>query len=92
MVFDADGNLYVVDDVANVVRRIGLDGTISTVAGTGEVGFSGDGGPGTAAMLSSPGDVIFDPVGNLYIADFGNHRIRVLYPDGRIDTFSTGLP
>ena len=92
LVFDLQGNLYFVDDSANVVRRIGADGVITTVAGTGEAGFAGDGGPGTAAALSAAGDIIFDEVGNLYIADAGNHRIRVLHPDGTIDTFSTGLP
>ena len=92
IVFDATGNLYFVDDEAHVVRRIGLDGLISTVAGTGEPGFSGDGGPATAAALNVPSDLIFDDGGNLYIADQGNHRVRVVRPDGTIDTFSTGLP
>ena len=89
---DAEGNLYVADDAAMVVRRVALDGTISTVAGTGSAGFSGDGGPGAAAALSSPIDIAFDADGNLYIADSGNHRIRVLRPDGGIGTFSVGLP
>jgi sugar lactone lactonase YvrE len=89
---DAEGNLYFADDVAMVVRRVGLDGVISTVAGTGTAGFSGDGGPGSAAALSSPIDIAFDADGNLYIADSGNHRIRVLGPDGSIETFSVGLP
>ncbi len=89
---DAEGNLYVADDIAMVVRRIGLNGIISTVAGTGTAGFSGDGGPGAAAALSSPIDLAFDADGDLYIADSGNHRIRVLHPDGSIETFSVGLP
>jgi DNA-binding beta-propeller fold protein YncE len=75
-----------------VVRRVALDGTISTVAGTGTAGLSGDGGPGAAAALSSPMDIAFDVDGNLYIADSGNHRIRVLRPGGGIGTFSVGLP
>jgi sugar lactone lactonase YvrE len=90
MVFDADGNLYFVDDQAHVVRRVDLDGIISTVAGTGQAGFSGDGGPGTQAALNTPTDIAFDDDGNLFIADGGNHRIRVLRPDGRLETFSTG--
>ena len=65
---------------------------ITTVAGTGVAGFSGDGGPATAAALNTPNDVIFDEAGNLYIADFTNNRVRVLRPDGIIDTFSTGAP
>lgn len=89
---DAEGNVYFADDVAMVVRRVALDGTISTVAGTGTAGFSGDGGAGPAGAISSPGDIAFDADGNLYIADSGNHRIRVLRPDGTIETFSVGLP
>jgi sugar lactone lactonase YvrE len=92
LVLDALGNLYFVDDELNMVRRVGRDGIITTVAGTGDVGFSGDGGPASAAQLSTPSDLIFDVGGNLYIADQGNHRIRMLPPDGTIVTFSTGAP
>lgn len=90
IVFDATGNLYIADDAASVVRRVDTDGVITTVAG-GQPGFGGDGGPGTAAQLNEPSDLIFDAAGNLYIADGANHRIRVLHADGTIDTFSTGL-
>ena len=89
---DAAGNLYFADDVANVIRRVGSDGVITTVAGTGTAGFSGDGGPGIEAALNAPYDIAFDADGNLYIADSGNHRIRVLRPDATIDTFSVGMP
>ncbi len=92
VVFDVRGNLFIADDAANVIRRVGLDGVISTVAGTGVAGFSGDGGPGTAATLNAPYDLIFDETGNLYISDSANNRIRVLRPDGSLDTFSTGAP
>lgn len=92
LVLDALGNLYFVDDELNLVRRVGRDGIITTVAGTGEMGFSGDGGPASAAQLSTPSDLIFDAGGNLYIADQGSHRIRMLRPDGTIVTFSTGAP
>jgi sugar lactone lactonase YvrE len=88
--FDAQGNLYFVDDVASVVRRVDTDGIITTVAGTGKAGFSGDGGPAPGAALSSPSDIAIDSDGTLYIADSGNHRIRVVGPDGRIATLSTG--
>lgn len=88
--FDAKGNLYFVDDVASVVRRVDTHGIITTVAGTGEAGFSGDGGPGPRAALSSPSDVAIDVDGYLYISDSGNRRIRVVGPDGRIATLSTG--
>jgi sugar lactone lactonase YvrE len=92
LVLDNQGNLYFVDDLAHVVRRVALNGVITTLVGTGEAGFSGDGGPGADAALSSPTDIVFDAAGNLYIADGGNHRVRVLRPDGTIETFSTGLP
>ena len=87
---DAEGNVYFADDVAMVVRRVALDGTITTVAGIGTAGFSGDGGPASEAALSSPSDIALDSEGNLFIADAGNHRIRVLRPDGTIETFSVG--
>ena len=90
IVVDERGNLYFVDDVAHVVRRIDADGIITTVAGTGVAGFSGDGGPATAATLSAPMDLVLDDTGNLYIADAGNHRIRIVRVGGTIDTFSTG--
>jgi len=89
---DAAGNLYFADDIASVIRRVGSDGVITTVAGTGTAGFSGDGGPGIEAALNAPYDIAFDADGNLYIADSGNHRIRVLRPDATIDTFSVGMP
>ena len=72
-----DGSLYIVSDVGNQpVRRVGPDGFISTVAGNGTPGFSGDGGPATAASLVSPVGVAAAPDGSLYIADLGNQRIR----------------
>jgi sugar lactone lactonase YvrE len=89
---DAEGNIYFADDIAMVIRRVGLSGTISTVAGMGTAGFSGDGRPGAAAALNAPYDIAFDADGNLYIADSGNHRIRVLRLDASIETFSVGLP
>lgn len=90
IVVDALGNLYVADDGAHVVRRIDADGIITTVAGTGTAGFSGDGGPANVATLSSPMDLILDDTGNLYVADAGNHCIRIVRVDGTIATFSTG--
>jgi sugar lactone lactonase YvrE len=77
--FDAAGSLFVVERDAHVVRRIdGRTGTVSTVAGRGEPGFSGDGGPGTAALLRQPHSIAFDAVGNLLICDIGNSRVRSL--------------
>jgi sugar lactone lactonase YvrE len=75
---------------AHVVRRVlARTGTIETVAGTGAAGFAGDGGPATAAQLSSPHSIALDHAGFLYICDIGNHRIRVVdLATGVIDTFS----
>ena len=76
MAFDQAGTLYFADADNNVVRRIALDGTISTVAGNGDSGFSGDGGPARQAALSFPLAVAVDKTGNLYICDNVNARIR----------------
>jgi sugar lactone lactonase YvrE len=73
---DSDGNLYVVDVGANAVLRVGLDGTISTVAGTGTAGFSGDGGPATEAQLQGPIGVAAGQDGTVFVADRGNSRVR----------------
>ncbi len=88
--FDATGNLYFVDMTANVVRRVDTQtGIIETIAGTGEAGFSGDGGPATQATLQSPHSIALDDSGHLYICDIGNHRIRVVdLESGLIDTFA----
>ena len=75
---DGAGNLYIADSRNHRIRKVGLDGIITTLAGTGVRGFGGDGGPATAAQFNSPEGVAVDGAGNLYIADRGNHRIRVL--------------
>ena len=79
---DAAGNLYVGDGENHRVRRVDTAGVISTIAGTGQRGFSGDGGPAVNAQLRSPGGVAVDRVGNVYIADTGNHLVRKLTPGG----------
>jgi uncharacterized protein YjdB len=73
---DASGNVYIAETGNNRVRKVNTSGIISTVAGTGVSGFSGDGGSATAAKLSSPFGVSTDASGNVYIADLGNNRIR----------------
>ena len=76
---ERDGSLYFADHHNHVVRRVAADGTISTVAGTGAPGFSGDCGPATEAMLDQPwGIAIHDGV--LFIADMGNNRVRMVVP------------
>jgi len=88
--FDRDGNIYVVERDSHAVRKIDrAAGTISTVAGTGEDGFGGDGGPATQARLRQPHSIAFDASGHLLICDIGNHRVRRLDPEtGILDTFA----
>lgn len=88
--FDRNGHLYIVERDSHAVRRVdGNTGLISTVAGTGEAGFSGDGGPATDAQLRQPHSIAFDPQGRLLICDIGNHRIRRVDPaTGVIDTWA----
>jgi hypothetical protein len=76
---DAAGNLYFNDDLNYRTRRIATDGTITTVAGSGAQGFSGDGGSATAASLNGNFGITLDTQGNLYIADSTNNRIREVY-------------
>ena len=77
---DASGNVYVVDYAANTVRSISKNaGDITTVVGTyGDGGYKGDGGPASVALLRYPTGVAFDAVGNMYVADGGNQRVRVV--------------
>ena len=78
---DGAGNLYIADTRNRRIRKVDSTGTITTIAGTGEYGFNGDGGLAIDAQLSAPYDVAVDGDGNLYIADTGNHRIRVVTPN-----------
>lgn len=75
---DAQRAVYIADQFNHRVRRISAAGTITTVAGTGVAGFSGDGGPATQSQLSSPFSVAVDGRGTVYIADFGNNRLRAI--------------
>lgn len=84
---DASGNVFVADTGNERVRRISaVDGTVATVAGSGQPGFSGDGGPAQAARFRSPSSLALDGTGALYIADVGNHRVRRLNTDGTVVT------
>ena len=86
MAIDTAGNLYIADTENSRMRRVTPAGIITTVAGNGLLGFSGDGGPATSAQLSGPSGVASDASGNLYIADRDNHRIRKVTPAGIITT------
>jgi streptogramin lyase len=88
--FDKAGNMFFVEMKNNLVRRVDLKThTISTVAGTGKQGFSGDGGAATNAQLNQPHSIQLDRENNLYICDIGNHRIRKVDANtGIITTFA----
>ena len=88
--FDKAGNVFFVERLNAVVRRVDRKtGVISTVAGTGQPGFSGDGGPAVKAQLNEPHSIGFDRAGDLYICDIKNHRIRkVDMQTGTISTFA----
>ena len=90
LALDAAGNLYIADSANNRVRMVSPQGIISTVAGTGTAGSSGDGANATAATLRNPEDVAVDSAGNLYIADSGNTRVRKVDSKGIITTFAGG--
>lgn len=90
---DGNGTIYVADPIADRVRIITPGGNISTFAGNGSPGFSGDGGGVAQAMLSNPVGLTYDPAtGNLYIADQNNFRIRKVSPAGIITTFMGCTP
>jgi streptogramin lyase len=88
--FDSAGNMLFVEMKNHLVRRVDAKtGTIATVAGNGQAGFSGDGGPAIKARLSSPHSIALDPHDNVYIADIANHRIRrVDAKSGLIETIA----
>jgi hypothetical protein len=91
---DAAGNVYFADTRNAVIRRIDTGGIITTIAGTGEHGFSGDGGPATEAQLTNPGALAFDADGNLFFADdttgdLNQSHIRMIDADGIITSIAT---
>ena len=93
--FGPDGALYVADTGNNVVRRIDLrSGLITTFAGTGKKGYTGDHGPASQATFQGPHSIQFDAAGQLYVCDVGNHAIRRVDPkSGIISTIAgTGKP
>jgi len=85
---DAAGNIYIADNNNHRIRKITPGGIISTIAGTGVAGYSGDGGLAVAAKLKNPDAVAVDAAGNIYIADMGNDRIRKINTAGIISTIA----
>src|SRR5262249_31679919 len=85
---DAQGNVYFTDQDAATVRKVNPAGIIITVAGNGATGFSGDGGPGPSAALASPYRAPVGSAGNVYISDYGNHRIRKVDTSGTVTTIA----
>jgi uncharacterized protein (TIGR03437 family) len=83
---DAQGNLYIAEKFRAQIRMVNASGIITTVAGNGTAGFSGDGGPATRAALNQPYGIAVDSNGNLYVADLGNNRVRRVDASGIITT------
>lgn len=85
---DSAGNIYIADPGHNRIRKVTVNGIISTVAGSSSGSYSGDGGPATSAGLNGPTGVVVDAGGNLYIADTGDQRIRKVTASGTITTIA----
>jgi uncharacterized protein (TIGR03437 family) len=85
---DTAGNYYIADSAGHRIVRVSAQGLVSTIAGNGSRGFTGDAAQATSAALNAPSDVAVDTAGNVIIADTGNHRIRVVTPDGAIRTIA----
>jgi len=92
LALDEDGNLYVSDAENHRIRMVDVEGTITTVAGTGTAGYSGDGGPAVEAQLQAPAGLAFDPFGRLVIADQGNNLVRMVDAAGVITTIAGVAP
>jgi uncharacterized protein (TIGR03437 family) len=88
LALDAGGDLFIADTGNNVVRKVSAGGTITTVAGNGTAGFSGDGGEATAAQLNGPAGVAVDSNGNVFISDTANERVRKVSANGVITTYA----
>jgi len=86
LAIDSAGNLFIADSASSVIRKVTPDGVITTIAGTGKPGYSGDGAPAPSAQLNGPEGLALDSAGNVYNADAGNHRIRKIATDGIITT------
>ncbi len=95
LAFDSEGRLYISDALNNRVRRVDFQlDLIETIAGNGQAGFAGDGGPAIEASLNNPRDIVFGPDSRLYVADEFNHRVRAIdLTTGTITTVAgNGVP
>jgi uncharacterized protein (TIGR03437 family) len=88
---DANGNVYISDYGNYTVRKVDTAGKISTIAGTGVWGYSGDGGPANKATLGAPTAIAIDPAGNIFISDISNANIREITTDGNIHTRASNV-
>jgi sugar lactone lactonase YvrE len=88
LALDSAGELVIADDLNSRIRKVDSSGNISTIAGNGIAGYSGDGGPATSASLNGPRDLIYDSAGNLYISDGNNNVIRKVDTTGTITTYA----
>jgi uncharacterized protein (TIGR03437 family) len=89
---DASGNLFIADATNERIRKVSAGGVITTVAGNGDFGFSGDGGPATSASLNQPQSIVVDASGSLFIADTYNNRIRKVSASGVMTTVAGSAP
>ena len=89
---DSAGNIYIAEQNNNRIRKVSTSGNISTVAGNGTKGYSGDGGAAISAELNQPAGVAVDSAGNIYIADYVNHSIRKVDTSGKISTVAGDGP
>ena len=88
VIVDHDGNVLIIDQGNNCIRKVDKNGIITTIAGRGSGGFSGDGGPATNAELLIPTSLTTDAAGNIYLSDAGNERIRKINKAGIINTIA----
>jgi DNA-binding beta-propeller fold protein YncE len=87
ILIDKDDNLLIADSNNDAIRKVGSDGIIHTIAGNGQEGYEGDGGPATSAKLNTPQSLAIDAAGRIYIGDEHNDAIRVVELDGTIKSF-----
>lgn len=83
---DSQGNIYIADFGNHRIRKIDAQGIITTIAGNGTPGYSGDGGPATSAQINSPSGLAIDSQGNIYFTEYNNHILRKVDPQGNIST------